>query len=99
MKMLALVAVLSLCGCAAVNVTHTDTNGNRETYRAFVPAWPWQNSNQTIAKSVIRSSPTNYLFSQTGLNEQQTGDTNFWAGVSQITGAAVAAGVHAAKTP
>jgi hypothetical protein len=93
----AIVLLVLLCSCSAINVTTVDGQ-RRTTVRVFVPAYPWQNSQQIVDRFAL-SAKTNAFTLGLKSSQAETGDTNFWAGVNGVVGAAIVAAVKAAKTP
>jgi hypothetical protein len=92
-KLLMIISLVLLCGCAAITVANVDGPKTTRT-SIYVPAWPWQNSQQIVERFNL-SSKTNAFTLSLKSSQTETGDTNFWTGVGVIVGAAVKAG----KTP
>lgn len=96
-NLLVLLANVMLCGCAAINVSNVDGPKTTRT-SIYVPAWPWQNSQQIVERFSL-SAKTNAFTLSLKSSQTETSDTNFWPGVNGVVGAAVGAAVKAAKTP
>lgn len=57
MKPLALIALLiAASGCSVIRI---HDNARQISATAYVPAWPWQDSNQAVNKLVVKATNTN----------------------------------------
>ena len=80
-------------GCAMVSIRNLDGD-KRTTATAYVPAWPWQDSQQIVDRLTV-SARTNGAFSASlRASESEVTNTNL---VSTVVNAAVGAAVRASK--
>jgi len=93
-KLLLLLAVLLLIGCARVRVYD---DSKQAGFVATTPAWPWQDSTRVLDKLNLSSKTNSFTASVRGLSESESTSTNTTEFISAVVGAAVRAGISAAK--
>ena len=93
MKYTLLLVLLILNGCAAISI-HNVEGEKRTITRVYVPAWPWQDSQQIVDRMTI-ASKTNGIFNLSlRASENEQTNTNL---VGIVVGAAVSSAVKAVK--
>lgn len=90
MKTLPAIILAAACGgCTIVNVS--DPASGRRVVHAVVPAWPWQDSAQSVQKLTVAGTTNKTTVSLSGLSQTETTSTNFTSILESVVSAAVRA--------
>lgn len=97
MKRLLFLVPIVLMGCSMVCNKHNQPDGSYTSSTAYIPAWPWQDSQRTIERMNV-SAKTNGTFTASvrGLEEIQSTSTNL-ADIIRAVAEGVVSGVIKTK--
>jgi hypothetical protein len=87
-------ALLCLAGAGCMSTVTIEDAQRGVTFRASVPAWPWQDSMRAIDRLTLSTKGTNFNASLRGLSESETTSTNITDLFERGISAAVRAAVH-----
>lgn len=99
MNRLISILLLTVCGCSVVHVTSSSPNGTSTTATAYVPAYPWQDSNQIISRLTASASTNRANISLRDTTQSEVTNTNATQLIENVVAAAVGAAVKAAAKP